>query len=193
MNFNELVVVERNRLYDMEKELDQCKSTKPLQMVDESILAQPVEQQPILAEPVEQQQIESPHQPEHHPIEQGNQFLSDLIQELPVKSRESAKHVLRHLFRGVEIGIDTNNYNILRFVPEKNHRIRVRGSNIYDILYALCKQAPPPMPQQQNSTDHNSIPCGMEIFLEMLSKTGLGSNHIVNCKYRNMFLMNRKK
>ncbi len=186
MNFNELVVVERSRLYDMEKELDQCKSTKPL--VDELILSEPVTSH---LEPIQQPE----HQPiaEEQEVEPENKFLSDLIQELPVKSRESAKHVLRHLFRGVEIGIDTNNYNILRFEPEKNHRIRVRGSNIYDILYALCKQAPPPMPQQQNTADHNSIPCGMEIFLEMLSKTGLGSNHIVNCKYRNMFLMYRKK
>ncbi len=82
MNFNELVVVERSRLYDMEKELDQCKSTKPLQMVDE----------PILSEPIQQPE----HQPiaEEQEVEPENKFLSDLIQELPVKSRESAKQSL---------------------------------------------------------------------------------------------------
>ena len=186
MNFNELVVVERSRLYDMEKELDQCKSME----------------EPVLSEmehsmPQEQNSVEENQQPPPKPIaeqepEPENIFLCDLIHELPVKSRESAKHILRHLFRGLEIGIDMNNYNILRYFPELNHRIRVKGSNIYDILYVLCKQAPPPMPQQ-TSTDHTSMPCGMEIFLEMLSKTGLGSNHIVNCKYRNLFLMYRKK
>ena len=165
----------------MEKELDQCKSTEPVPSEMEHSMLQ------------EQKSVEENQQPiaEQEP-EPENKFLCDLIHELPVKSRESAKHIIRHLFRGSEIGIDMNNYNILRYLPEQNHRIRVKGSNIHDILYVLCKQASPPMPQQ-DPTDRSSMPCGMEMFLEMLSKTGLGSNHIVNCKYRNMFLMYRKK
>lgn len=116
-------------------------------------------------------------------------LLMELIDSLPVTSRNPARQLLKQLLKGREFGFDTANGEILRFLPEKGYRYRVPGSNLYDILNALCKQTPPPHHQQQQA---HEIPIGMKTMLDMLVLTPLGSAQIVNIKYRELFEKFRK-
>ena len=120
--------------------------------------------------------------------------FTNLIEVLPPRSRDPARQVLKHLLKGQEFGFDSSSGEILRYQPKKGYRYRVHGSNLYDILYALCKQSSPPMPQlPQQNEKINSIPVGMKTMLEMLVLTPIGSIQIVDINLRNMFQICRRK
>ena len=177
--FIEYVAVDRNQYQDMVAELDQLRKQQQQPLPSIVTVENKPNNKPIIpaAEVARGMDIE----------------LVNLIQSLPPRSRDPAKQLLKHLLNGREFGFDISSGEILRYLPEKGYRYRVHGSNLYDILNALCKQAPPPMPQQQINCNNNSaIPDGMKTMLDMLVLTPLGSTQIVDVNLRKLFQIYRK-
>ena len=121
-----------------------------------------------------------------------HQRFKELVLDLPPRSRIPATQIIRQLVNGAEIGMDRISGELVRYLPQKAYRYRLRKSNVYDILNALCKQDPIPMPEQKSKEQEKEEPYGMKVMLEMILNTSLGSTQIVNCKYRSMLQEYRK-
>lgn len=171
--FTEFVAVERNIFQDL---LENTNKETPAQ--PES--AAPTTVPPVIVSKVVEEKSDVIHQ-----------RFKELIQDLPPRSRIPATQIIRQLVNGVEFGMDRNSGKLVHFLPQKGYRYRLQKSNVYDILNALCKQDPLPMPEQKRR-EQEEEPYGMKVMLEMISNTSLGSTQIVNCKYRFMLQEYRK-
>ncbi len=119
-----------------------------------------------------------------------HQQFKQLIQDLPLRSRIPATQIIRQLVNGDEFGMDRNTGELVHYLPQKGYRYRLKNSNVYDILNALCKQDLLPVPEQKSKKVEE--PYGLKVMIEMISNTSLGSTQIVNCKYRSMLQEYRK-
>lgn len=161
--FKELVVIERSQLEDL------LQTKKP-----QSIPEQKDDEKPTDRPKTEDKK------------KLLNSYFIELIQELPAKSRTPATQMLKKLLGGKEFGWDCSTGELVRYLPERGYRYRLKGSNLFDVISVLCSE-PSPQIQAEN------IPYGMHAMLLMLSHTNLGSIQIINSDYRTLFQQYRRK
>ena len=165
-NFSEHVAINKLELDDLVNEMEQLKNQKNI----------PIQQAPEVQEETKQKSQEM------------NPAFSEVINSLPAKNRELASDMIKLLLKGELFGYDANTGHILKYVPHKNARIRVKCSNLRDILAMVTKQLGP---NQQGITEENMVE-GVKDFLEMLSATPFGTSQLNDPNLRRMFLKFRK-
>ena len=163
-NFVEFVAVNKTQLDDITKQLDEYKSN-PTPLPPEPVKKMSEEKQP----PKKNDEIDSE--------------LLEVISSLPLKSREAAKDMIKHLLNGAEFGYDTKTGQILRFIPKEGVRTRIKQSNLRDILSMATRQMGP----NQQPVAVDAIPAGLKEFLQMLSCTPLGCSQICDSNLRKLF------
>lgn len=160
-NFVEYVAVNKTQLDDMVSELDSLKNREV-----------PTPQKVIIPD---QSEIES-------------EFM-DVINSLPLKCQEQAKQIITHLLKGRFFGYNAITGEILRSIPEKCIRYKIKCSNLRDILSSLTRLIGP----NQQPQKEESMVEGMRDFLQMLAATPLGSTQINDPMLRKLFQQYRKE
>ena len=164
-NFSEYVAVNKLEFDDLLNEVDQLKNQKSS--------PQPTKE---TVKPI---------------VEANNMNASfiEVIDSLPMKNRELATDMIKLLLKGELFGYDANKGHILKYIPEKKLRIRIKCSNLRDILTAATKQLGP---NQQGITEEN-MPEGLKDFLEMLSATAFGTTQLNDPNIKRLFLKYRQE
>ena len=176
-SFSEYVAIERNQLQEMLAQLGQIKNPDIKEEVETG------DKLPINKKE-EELEVEPPTK-----LLIGEDF-EDIIQELPTKEQDSARQIMKHLLHGQEFGSDIKTGEIVRFLPSRGFRYRLKGSNLCDILDALCKPESPATHVIGKSGFY--VPYGLCAMLKMLSDTPIGSVHIKNGYFRKMLQEYRK-